>query len=111
MTAPTPNTTSDYLLVDATESVTLEANDGSPTITVAHAKRSRIDASNQLTGIQPGQVLWDLAKAEVTGAITEPVAGYYIETATQRFVIDNVTDLVISGIWQCITTLSETAPS
>jgi|GEM_PF-6994214 len=100
MTAP--DTTTDYLYVDGTETVTL--TDGSDTVTVEYAKRSRIEATNQISGLQIGDILWDLAKAVLDGAITEPIARMkIIDADDNEFVITSVGDLVISGIWQCVT--------
>ena len=103
----TQATTTDYLYVDGYESITLSQT--SLSITVATAKRSRIEATAQLTGIQPGDVLWDLAAAEVTGTITVPLAGGFItDTDSTRYVIKSVSKLVVSQIWQCLTALSDT---
>lgn len=108
MVRPTPNTAADYLLVDGLEQVTLAHESLNTSITVAHAKRSRFESTNQLTGMQPGDVLWDLAVAEVTGDITRPLpAGIITDSDGNRYVIRSVSKLVISQIWQCMTTASD----
>lgn len=95
-----PDTSTDYLYVDETETVTLA--DDSTSVTVDYAKRSRVVATNQISGMQVGDILWDLAKAELTGAIEEPLEGMTITDADGAvFVIAGVADLVISKIWQC----------
>lgn len=106
MTAPTPATSSDYLYVDGTESITLAS--ATESITVAHAKRSRVSAGSQLSGMDAGGILFDLAMAEVTGAIDEPTAGMTITDSDNRvYVVDSVLTLVISEIWQCVCRIGE----
>lgn len=98
----TPDTKDDYLVVDETETVTL--TDGSDSITVDYAKRSRVTATNQISGLVIGDILWDLPKEEVIGTIDEPIARMKIvDSDENEFVIKSVGDLVISGIWQCVT--------
>jgi hypothetical protein len=100
-----PDTSTDYLYVDGTETITL-TDDDENSASVQYAKRSRVEASEQLSGMQVGDVLWDLPMAQMDGAITEPLAGMKITDGNdpaKTFVIVAVRTLVISEIWQCYT--------
>ena len=93
----TPDVSDDCLLVDGTESVTLE---GSATIIVAGAKRGQLVQSElQLAalGLSTDDVAWNLP--EVNLASIEPRIGDVIADANQeRWTIVSVSSAVLSGV-------------
>jgi hypothetical protein len=96
-----PDITDDCLLVDGTETVTL---DGSATVSVAGAKRGPItqrELEFGALGLEPNDVAWNLPEVSLAG--TEPRAGDTIEqTGGTKWTVISVTKSTMTGVWRAL---------
>ncbi len=96
-----PDISDDCLLVDGTQTVTLE---GAAVVSVAGAKRGPISqAPSELNalGLEPTDVTWNLPEVSLAGA--EPRAGdRIVEADSTAWTIIGVTKTPLTGVWRVV---------